>query len=116
MELKKYYTKVMHKALDSILNNYAFIEILEYIDNGNSYDLLDFIYNNGFYTEREKEVRCLMFNESRSFLLSLISTHTHFLDLLYRILDFYIEKNNHKKVCEIVNLIKEINGVDWMIM
>ena len=33
MELKKYYTKVMHKALDSILDDYAFIEILKYIDN-----------------------------------------------------------------------------------
>ena len=112
MELKKYYTKVMHKALDSILDDYAFIEILKYIDNGNSHDLLDFIYNNGFYSEREKEVRCLMFNENTSFLLSLISTHTHFLDLLYTTLKFYIEKNNYKKECEIVNLIKEINGID----
>lgn len=112
MELKKYYTKVMHKALDSILDDYAFIEILKYIDNGNSHDLLDFIYNNGFYSEREKEVRCLMFNENTSFLLSLISTHTHFLDLLYTTLEFYTEKNNYKKECEIVNLIKEINGID----
>lgn len=112
MELKEYYTKAMHIALDNILDDYAFIEILKYIDNGNSYDLLDFIYNNGFHSEKEKEVRCLMFNENTSFLLSLISTHTHFLDSIYSTLGFYIEKDNHKKVCEIVNLIKEINGVD----
>ena len=93
MELKKYYTKVMHKALDSILDDYAFIEILKYIDNGNSYDLLDFIYNNGFYSEREKEVRCLMFNENTSFLLSLISTHTTYLSILLNIPFFTVENS-----------------------